>query len=253
MAWGLPTNNFLLSYLCSCNGPIPMMASPHRVLIWGFVSAFPNAMWASQEQRPSLLRLWVSWAHPGPRVYWVLRCIFTHPIVDSLRLLLLSHSEFLPFLWGADSAEILARKQSDVLVRAAHLLAHSCECDMPITQPKCPGFVHRHRCVFWVMLGQLLPEWVQGWRRPSSCLQSLLEISAAVSSLLTIAFSGDSLSLAQSHSPFEMRLLRQKPLREESLSFVSLYLIQSEIMISQLQPRPTRQGSDLSQARGMEA
>lgn len=56
---------------------------------------------------------------------------------------------------------------------------------------------------------------------------------------------------AQSYSPFKMRLLRQKPLRDESLSFVSLYLNQGEIKISQLQPRPSRQASDLSQARGI--
>lgn len=40
-------------------------------------------------------------------------------------------------------------------------------------------------------------------------------------------------------------------LGEESLSFGSLYLIQGEIMNSQLQPRPTRQASDLSQVRSI--
>lgn len=49
-----------------------------------------------------------------------------------------------------------------------------------------------------------------------------------------------------------MKLLRQIHLGEENLSFLSLYLIQGESMNSQLQLRPTRQASELSQARDVE-
>ena len=58
-------------------------------------------------------------------------------------------------------------------------------------------------------------------------------------------------TLARSHSPFEMGLLRQMYGREESLSFSGLYLIQGEMTHSQLWLRPTRQASDLSQVRGV--
>lgn len=47
--------------------------------------------------------------------------------------------------------------------------------------------------------------------------------------------------MAQAYSPFGMRLLRQIHL--------GLYLIQGESMNSQLQLRPTRPASELSQAR----
>lgn len=67
--------------------------------------------------------------------------------------------------------------------------------------------------------------------------------------LVALASSGDSLSLVQPYSPFEMILLRQTPLGEENLSSGSLYLIHGNIANYQLQPGLTRQTPGLSQAR----
>lgn len=106
----------------------------------------------------------------GKGLSWMLTYALTHPVVDSLRLFLLSYSALLSSPREMDSAEILNRKQSDVLVKAAHLLAYQCECGVMMTQPTGLGFVHRYSSISWVMLDQF---WSKLECREEAC-QSLV-------------------------------------------------------------------------------
>lgn len=168
-------------------------------------------------------------AYPGMRLLWVIivcihafSCWFTG-------FLLFPSSDLLPYLYGVDSAEILARKKSEVWVTAA-LLGHDNKCDNHAVQRL--GLCSH---VQTYVLNHALPVTVYTsvwWRkRPSSFLQSLFKVSAAGSNLWSEFSQGSSVNLTQ----FQIGLHREAPLGERVGLLGILIIISSWDCNSQLQ------------------
>lgn len=222
---------FTLLYLCSCSGSIPVMAPPQRVTIIRVSICF--SQWTVSFSRagtisPSSVNFLSPPMAKGRvgahvHIYSSHRWLIAVAPVVSLRFLACSVRSGLcrnpvqKAIWCASQSSspvgwLVWMWCDDHAAQRPWLCSQAQNCLLS----------HAHLAVAWVL--------VQGWRRPNSPAVSF-EISAAVFN------SWPQLSLGSLRiwlNQLEMRLWRQIPLGRERLSFGSLYLIQREIMSSQL-------------------
>lgn len=169
------TSRVIYCSLCSCHGPSPMMGSSHCVITGGHVSVFPNALWASLGQKPSLLHLSLL-SPPGAKgvvsahVPVCSACCWFIAVAASVLLRFLAFPVRSGLCRKSGQKAIWCASQSSSPVGSLVWVW----CDNQVVQ--------RPRLCSQAQLCLLSHAWlelVQGSLEP--CLQSLLEISAPVS------------------------------------------------------------------------